>query len=84
MNEKTEHPDATYKGDPPDQPSNTGSGTMSKGLVFWIVWLICLLAFLGVSFSVVGPQYGHFVGGGVVDLILTGLLGWGVFGPPIK
>jgi hypothetical protein len=58
--------------------------TMNIGLLFWIVWVICALAWAGVSFVGMGGQYGHLVGGGAVDLILSGLLGWQVFGPVVR
>jgi hypothetical protein len=53
---------------------------MPKGLLFWIVWILCLLSFVGVFSFGWNPTY---VTGGVV-LLLTGLLGWQTFGPPIQ
>lgn len=57
---------------------------MSKGLLFWVIWIICLLAWLGVNFGGLGGNLGHYAGGGVIEFILFGLLGWQVFGPPIQ
>jgi hypothetical protein len=57
---------------------------MSRGLLFWVIWVLCFLVWLGVSFGGFGGQYGaHLAGGGAIDLILTGLLGWQVFGPVV-
>jgi len=57
---------------------------MDKGLLFWVVWVICLLAWLGVTFLPQGRLYAGAVGGGAIELILSGLLGWAVFGPVVK
>jgi hypothetical protein len=54
--------------------------TMPKGLLFWIIWILCILSYVGIfafGFS------GQVVTGAIV-LVLTGLLGWHVFGPPIQ
>ncbi len=55
---------------------------MPKGLLFWIIWILCLLAFLGVTFGGY-ERYGAAASSAIV-LILTGLLGWQVFGQPIQ
>ncbi len=54
---------------------------MSKELLFWMIYLICLLfgGWLGYSS---GDR--RWIGGGVIIFILVGLLGWAVFGAPIK
>lgn len=57
---------------------------MSKGLLFWVIWIICLLAWLGVHFGGIGGNLGQYAGGGVIEFILFGLLGWQIFGPPIQ
>lgn len=57
---------------------------MSKGLLFWVIWVICVLLYLGVNFAGVGVGYGRYVGGGVIELILFGLVGWQVFGAVVK
>ena len=56
---------------------------MPKGLLFWVIWVVCLVIWLGALGGFAGP-YGHYIGGGAVDFILFGLLGWGIFGPPIQ
>jgi len=56
---------------------------MTRGLLFWVIWLICVLIWLGVTFGGVGGAYGHFAGGGVIEFILFALLGWQVFGPVV-
>lgn len=53
---------------------------MGAGIWFWIIFVICAL-FGGWSLRGQPP---HFWGGGLVLFILIGLLGWGVFGPPIR
>jgi hypothetical protein len=57
---------------------------MSKGLLFWVIWIICLVLWLGVNVGGMGGAYGHFAGGGVIEFILFGLLGWAVFGAPVQ
>jgi hypothetical protein len=57
---------------------------MPKGLLFWIIYVVCLVLWLVADFGGVFGGYGHLAGGGVVDFILIGLLGWGVFGAPIQ
>ena len=44
---------------------------MSKGLLFWIIWILCLLSFGGVVWFGWPAVYS----GGVM-LVLFGLLGW--------
>lgn len=51
---------------------------MSKGLLFWIIWILCLLSFVGVLWMGLPSVYS----GGIM-LALFGLLGWQNFGPPI-
>jgi len=58
---------------------------MSKGLLFWVIWIICVLVWAGMNFGGFGgAQVGHLAGGGVIEFILFGLLGWQVFGPPVQ
>lgn len=52
---------------------------MSKGLLFWIIWILCLLTFFGVAFW----GWPSIYGGGVM-LVLFGLLGWHCFGAPVQ
>ncbi len=52
---------------------------MSKGLLFWIIWIFCLLTFVGVSLW----GWPAIYSGGVM-LVLFGLLGWHNFGPPVQ
>lgn len=56
---------------------------MPAGLWFWIIYVICVV--FGVYFD--WPQGNtNFrpLGGRIVVFILLGLLGWAVFGPPLK
>ena len=57
---------------------------MSKGLLFWVIWVICVLIWAGVTFGGLGGPYAHMAGGGVIEFVLFGLLGWAVFGPVIQ
>jgi hypothetical protein len=55
---------------------------MSLGLAFWIIILI-LIVFFGALYG--GVLHTSYVGvGGLVELILFILLGWSVFGPPLR
>ena len=56
---------------------------MPKGLLFWVIYIVCLVLWLGASFGM-GGAYGHLAGGGVIEFILFGILGWATFGPPIQ
>jgi hypothetical protein len=55
---------------------------MSAGIWFWIIFVICLVFGLWNEW----PKDNNFrpLGGRLVIYILLGLLGWGVFGPPIN
>ena len=55
---------------------------MSLGLAFWIIWLILIAFGIGWQFGVVGI-YGP-IGGWAIFLLMLTLLGWKVFGPPLK
>jgi len=57
---------------------------MSRGLLFWVIWVICVLIWAGVNFGGFGGAMGpRLAGGGVIEFILFGLLGWQVFGPVV-
>lgn len=53
---------------------------MSAGIWFWLLYVL----------SIIFSGYWHrsdlrtWAGGSLVLLLLIGLLGWGVFGPPIR
>ena len=49
---------------------------MSRGLLFWVIWVICVLIWAGVNFGGFGGGYGRMAGGGVIEFILFGLFGW--------
>lgn len=59
---------------------------MTRGLLFWVIWVVCVLVWLGVNFGGVGSgmALNRYAGGGVIEFILFGLLGWQVFGPVIR
>jgi xanthine/uracil permease len=52
---------------------------MSKGLLFWIIWVLALLSFVGVLWM----GWPTIYSGGVM-LVLFGLLGWHNFGAPVQ
>lgn len=52
---------------------------MSKGVAFWIIWLVSLLCYLWFSWPL--GQFGVLV---LVFFVLAGLVGWAVFGGMIK
>ena len=55
---------------------------MSAAIWFWIIYV--LVGLLGGFWGITSPQDRRWVGGCLVIYILIGLLGWGIFGPPIK
>jgi hypothetical protein len=60
---------------------------VAPGVWFWIIYVV--FALLGVLFNwpVTGandPYAWRPLGWSFVVLILLGLLGWGIFGPPIR
>ena len=55
---------------------------MSAGIWFWIIYVIIGLFGGFWGFSNVTDR--RWLGGGFVIFVLIGLLGWGVFGPPIR
>ena len=57
---------------------------MTRGLLFWVIWVICVLVWAGVTFGGMGVGLRPYTGGGVIEFILFGLLGWQVFGPVIR
>jgi hypothetical protein len=59
---------------------------MQRGLLFWIIWVICVLIWAGVNFGGMGAGFGaaRLAGGGVIEFVLFGLLGWAVFGPVVR
>jgi hypothetical protein len=56
---------------------------MTRGLLFWVIWVICVLIWAGVNFGGMGGNLSHYAGGGVIEFVLFGLLGWQVFGPVV-
>lgn len=54
---------------------------MSAGIWFWIIYVIVGIFGFGWGFSNEADR--RWLGGSFVIFILVGLLGWGVFGPPI-
>jgi hypothetical protein len=57
--------------------------TMSLGLAFWILMLIWLI--FGLYFGYQSTAYSpYLIGGNLMLFVLLLLLGWQVFGPPLR
>jgi hypothetical protein len=56
---------------------------MSKGLAFWIVMLLWLVLALWISWPAAGGSW-VFTGNAVLLFVLFCLLGWQVFGAPVR
>lgn len=55
---------------------------MTAASWFWIIYVMVALFGFGWGFYSAGDR--RWVGGGFVIFVLVGLLGWGVFGPPLR
>jgi hypothetical protein len=55
---------------------------MTRGLIFWVIMLIWAIFFLAVFGGFAG-RYGA-EGGALLNFILFALLGWQVYGPPVR
>ena len=55
---------------------------MPPGMWFWIIYVIIVIMGLGWGFANNWDRRG--LGGSFVLFMLIGLLGWGIFGPPIR
>lgn len=57
---------------------------MAKGMVFWLVYIVCLL-FGGFCVFHGGGSVTYWSAGlPGVEMLLIGLLGWGIYGPAVK
>jgi hypothetical protein len=56
---------------------------MTRGLIFWVLMLIWAVFSLAVYGGLVGGAYG-VAGNRLLDFILFLLLGWQVYGPPVR
>jgi hypothetical protein len=56
---------------------------MTLGLAFWVIMLIWFVFGLAVHFAFVAGTYG-VIGGTLLLFVLFVLLGWQVFGPPLR
>ena len=56
---------------------------MSRGLIFWVLMLIWFVFSLAVFGGFIGGAYA-LGGGALLHFILFLLLGWQVYGPPVK
>ncbi len=57
---------------------------MSKGLLFWILMLLAVVVWGVGVFG--GPYYAHYgtYGTGFLSFSLFAILGWTVYGPPVR
>jgi hypothetical protein len=56
---------------------------MSLAVLFWVTYVIVLLFGSWLQYCLEPGSYRR-VGGHLAVMLLTGLLGWGVFGPIVK
>lgn len=56
---------------------------MSRGLIFWVLMLIWFVFSMAVYGGLVSGPYG-LLGNRLLDFILFLLLGWQVYGPPVR
>lgn len=56
---------------------------MNAGIWFWLLYVLTLLGFAG-AFANESWRGRWSSGSGFVVMVLLGLLGWGLFGSPIK
>jgi ABC-type phosphate transport system auxiliary subunit len=60
---------------------------MTRAFLFWLIFVLAVLAYFGLIFFWAEPGYQvtwRTSAPNLIDFILIGLLGWGVYGPPIK
>ncbi len=58
--------------------------TMPAGLWFWLIYVICVIFGMWSEWPNGPSPNFRPLGGRFVVFILLGLLGWGVFGSPLK
>jgi len=56
---------------------------MTIGLLFWLIYILSLIFSIWGYYPFVQANYRPF-GGSILMYILVGLLGWAVFGAPIR
>lgn len=57
---------------------------MDAGIWFWLIYVLTALGFIGSTRTGESWRGVWVAGGSIVIFVLLGLLGWGVFGSPIK
>jgi hypothetical protein len=55
---------------------------MTRGLAYWILMIIWLVIGVVMHFGLIG-SYG-IIGFAAIPFLLFGLVGWQVFGPPVR
>lgn len=75
--------------EPPDAQTSDAArliiqngGDMSAGIWFWIIYVI--VGLFGGIWGFRSVEDRRWLGGGLIIYILIGLLGWGVFGAPLR
>ena len=65
-----------------DLLTKKGGDLCLRAFGFWIIYVLCVIFGLWSEW----PSDGNYrpLGGRFVVFVLLGLLGWGLFGPPIK
>jgi hypothetical protein len=56
---------------------------MPKEMLFWVLYLICLVFGMVAGYDPAQPVYRRW-GGSLAYFILIGVLGWAVFGAPVR
>jgi hypothetical protein len=57
---------------------------MTLAVLFWVLYIISILASLWLGYVPGQPYPFQKWGGGLLTFILVGILGFGVFGSPVK
>jgi len=57
---------------------------MSRELLFWVIYIISLLVGAWSNYEAGQPLWYRRAGGYLILWILVGLLGWSVYGAPVK
>jgi hypothetical protein len=57
---------------------------MPMGILFWVIYIVALLAAGWAYYEPAQPMWFRRAGGYFVLWLLVGILGWQVFGPAVK
>lgn len=57
---------------------------MTAGIWFWVLYVVSILLGGFGGWGVPEANRRYYWGGGIVVFVLIGLLGWGIFGAPLR